>query len=90
MPYPNPFIPSEGHENIIFEGLNENAKIYIYSLDGELVFETEDANIVYYGEGYRFIWDGKNKNGKALASGVYLYVIDNGNELDKGKIAIVR
>jgi hypothetical protein len=34
------------------------------------------------------VWDGRNGNGDAVASGVYVCIVDSGNETAKRKIAV--
>lgn len=69
--YPNPFNP----ETMITFDLPEQAKVslQVYNLMGQtirsLVNENKPAG------SYRIQWDGKDDNGKAVASGVYFYQI---------------
>jgi len=84
--YPNPFKPTQGHNKITFEGLEDNVKIRIYKITGELVYEEEYPST----NGYEY-WYVTNDHGEPLASGVYIYVIEGSNgEKAIGKIAIIR
>ncbi|OGS23062.1 MAG: hypothetical protein A2252_08050 [Elusimicrobia bacterium RIFOXYA2_FULL_39_19] len=80
--YPNPYVPYDGADDngipysqgnsqsgIVFENLTEAVKIYIYTVSGELVFDS------YIESSGTFNWDVKNNNGSELASGGYLAVI---------------
>ena len=81
--YPNPVTP-EYHGLITIVGLSYNADVKIVSSTGTLVAEGKS-------NGGTFTWDGNDKKGKHVASGVYM-VITATSEGNKGavcKIAIV-
>ncbi len=62
--YPNPVRPNyEG--KIAIKGLVENAYVKITDVTGRLVYETQAI-------GGQAIWDGKNKQGQRVKTGVYL------------------
>ena len=85
--YPMPYRKNEDATNqgITFVGLPVNGKLFIYNLNGDPVFK-EDINQPQYQ------WDVKNKAGKEISSGLYIYIIndDNNKKVDSGKIVIVR
>jgi hypothetical protein len=82
--YPNPFKPDMGTNVITFSNLTENAKIQIYTITGNLVFEEKADSIEYK-------WNLKNRNGNDVASGVYIYYISNDKGEKKiGKITIIK
>ncbi|MEW6608777.1 MAG: T9SS type A sorting domain-containing protein, partial [bacterium] len=82
--YPNPFKPSRGDENIVFEGLPEDTQIRIYDISGSLVKEEEHKRATW-------IWDVRDNYGKKIDSGIYIYVLTTGDGKKKtGKIAIIR
>ncbi|MEK9149311.1 MAG: T9SS type A sorting domain-containing protein [Candidatus Desantisbacteria bacterium] len=84
--YPNPFIQSLGHTKITFSGLTDYATIKIYKLNGQQVKEIEGNATSGFIE-----WEVDNQHRKPLASGVYIYLIeDNKGGKASGKIAIVR
>lgn len=62
--YPNPVLPAYNGP-ITIDGLANNARVKITSLNGELIFET-------IANGGRAIWNGQNTNGQRVATGVYL------------------
>jgi len=98
--YPNPYVPNDGNDAtgkpftgsttdgsgiIIYLDNLVNARITMYTIAGQKVFSTNAGNNKIA------VWDSRNEDGKLVASGVYLVVIesDNGGKIVK-KIAIVR
>ena len=81
--YPNPFKPGT-QVRMNFTGLVADAKIKIFTVGGSLVFEAA-ANATGVAS-----WDGKNTNGTAVASGVYLALIKSGGDKKIIKIAVER
>ncbi|MFA5858341.1 MAG: DUF2341 domain-containing protein [Elusimicrobiota bacterium] len=81
---PNPFNGSNGDTVITFSGFNSSASIKVHTLKGELVWSKDNT-------GSSENWDVKNKNGKPVASGVYIFVITDfyGNK-QTGKLAIIK
>ncbi len=82
--FPNPFYPNRGQGYITITGIPANAKISIYSLSGDLLFET-----ISNGSGNAY-WEGKNKRGFHVGSGVYLCVIKSSVGKKVFKIAVER
>lgn len=70
--FPNPFRPSLGHTKIKFAGLPASAHIKVFTVSGRLLKEL-DADST----GSVLGWDGTDKDGRALASGVYLAVVND-------------
>jgi hypothetical protein len=89
--FPNPYKPGSNTSfdrrgGIVFSHLTQDALLRIYTITGELVFETSIEN----GKGF-YEWNAYNDSGNALASGVYVYVITNSNnEKKSGKLAIIK
>lgn len=83
--FPNPVrLPEQSLIEI--RGLSRNAKVKIIAPTGRLVRDLKsDGGAVAF-------WDGKDNDGRLVASGVYLAVgvSENGAESALGKIAIVR
>ena len=83
---PNPYrIPNS--LPLTIDGLVEDSKIKILAIDGHLVreFQTPGGRIGF--------WDGKDDEGKDVASGVYLIVAYSETQKDKvgkGKVAVLR
>ncbi len=69
--FPNPFRPALGHTNIKLSNLPAAAHIKIFTATGRLLKEL-DADAA----GQVLNWNGTDREGRALASGVYLAVIE--------------
>ncbi len=84
--YPNPFNPET---QIIFY-LPETGKVRlsVYNLKGQLVKILADE-VLLAGEN-RFIWDGRNENGRKVSSGVYLVQLRKSNEIVSKKIMLIK
>ncbi len=91
--WPNPFSPdSDGYTNITFTlSAPQKITVSIYDGGGELVWEkilqAQDVSAVSQNV---IRWDGRNKDNKKAANGVYFYVVktDNG-KYGKNKIAVL-
>lgn len=81
--FPNPVRPSFLGD-IIITGLVEKTNVKITDVSGNLVYETTS-------EGGQATWNGKNKQGNRVATGVYLYfcVDSTGEQTAVGKILFV-
>lgn len=83
---PNPYrIPNS--LPLTIDGLVENSKVKILTIDGHLVREFQSPG------GRIGFWDGKDESGKDVASGVYLIVAYSETQKDKvgkGKVAVLR
>ncbi|MBI4396306.1 MAG: SBBP repeat-containing protein [Elusimicrobia bacterium] len=93
--YPNPYKPgstdfgdpAEG-KGIVFSRLPARFKLRVFNTVGELVFEREGVSA-----GGKFLWDTRGNEGSEVASGVYIYWIqdpDSPSSPVQGKIAVVR
>ena len=85
--YPNPVRPNEMHKGAVtFANLPTNSQIHIYNLSGILIqtlsIEPEDL-----GEKQ---WYLQNNRGFAVASGLYLYLVQHKDQQKIGKIAVVK
>ncbi len=84
--YPNPFNPAT---QITF-GLPANSQVNltIYDLNGRVVDVLYDG---YIEAGYRVLrWDGTNKRGGYVASGVYIYCLTAGDKKISRKMILIR
>ncbi len=96
---PNPFIYGtadalQENNHMVFVQLTENATITIYDIKGGLIraIEHSATSATTYGDGGEK-WDLMNEDGKAIATGLYFYVItnpDDDEDVKKGKLVIVR
>jgi len=84
--YSNPF---KDNTTIIFEISNSSrVKIDIFNLLGKNV---NSLNSTYINEGVkRVVWNGKNYRGILVRSGLYFYRIHTENEIQTGKMIILR
>jgi subtilisin family serine protease len=88
--FPNPINTNKTQE-ITFANLTENYRITVYAPDGEVIKQIEVRN-----SPGAFIWDLKDRHGRDLPSGVYLYYIEALNssgevtETKTDKFAVVR
>lgn len=86
--YPNPYKPNSGlgHTKISFTNMLPSSLVKIYTLAGELVRTLEDNRGL--GE---LDWDATNENGEKIASGIYVYFVDNHSGGHKiGKLAVIK
>jgi hypothetical protein len=69
---------------ITFRNLPAGAKVRVYTMLGELVYETaaDTAGVA--------VWNGKNKAGENAASGVYLALLGSGGSSKKMKLVLER
>jgi spore germination protein YaaH len=82
--YPNPFKPNMEVNKVTFSNLTKDSKIRIYTITGKLVIKEKVDSIDYF-------WNLKNKDGRDVALGIYIYYISNDNgERKIGKIAIIK
>jgi len=84
--YPNPYKPSAGHSRVTFSRLTHYTKLQVYNVAGELVYNTEGDTPT--GE---LAWDVRNNSGDKLASGVYIYMMADGEgNRAKGRFAVIK
>jgi hypothetical protein len=84
--YPNPFRPRSAKDNVLkFIGLTDDARLEIFTISGDLVWR---QSINHTGGGTT--WDGRNLEGKEVASGLYVYQITNSRgEKNTGRISVI-
>lgn len=85
--FPIPYRTGEDTENngIAFTNLPLNAHLNIFNLLGEPVFKKDQISTTYR-------WNVQNNSGRKLSTGLYIYVINDGNnkKVTSGKIIIIR
>lgn len=88
--YPNPC--KRGQKvNIKNLPLNEETTIYIYNIAGEIVRTLKEGEEIEIGLGSETaVWDTKNEDGEAVASGIYPYLIKSNQSGKSGKIVLVK
>lgn len=64
------------------------ARVAIYSVDGRLVTPLQDGP-VEAGE-HEFVWDGRDGNGRRVASGVYFAVVTADEAVARAKVVVLR
>ncbi|NLH38630.1 MAG: hypothetical protein GX445_01010 [Elusimicrobia bacterium] len=83
---PNPLRPSKGllYSKITFSNLPADTEIIIYNVSGTKVkkLKTDSSGMA--------VWDGKNDDGKDVASGVYFALIKKGSSTKTIKIGVQR
>lgn len=91
--FPNPF--NYGNNNEIVVSLSaksgETVELNIYSISMELVYKSEKTVTLVTKNSSNFFaitWDAMDDRDEKLASGVYIYVIQKGDEITKGKVVI--
>ena len=87
-PFPNPFKPNSGlgHTAVTFTALTSGAKLQIFNVAGEPVFDKEAA-----AGASTIIWNAVDDDGQDVASGIYYFLItDSAGQKKDGKIAVIR
>lgn len=84
--YPSPFIIGNGNNKLIIDGLVKDSNIKILTISGKLLKEFSSPG------GRIASWNGKDKNGDYVSSGVYIIVAfdKDGNNITTGKVAVIR
>jgi len=83
--FPNPYVYDRSVGNITIEGLSDETRIHILSVDGKLLQRLDVR-------GGRTTWNALDQFGNRLSSGVYTVIAVNtdGSQKGVGKIVIVR
>ena len=85
--YPNPFNPTTRIDFSL--PLNKKISLRVYNSLGQEV-RTLIANQTYAPGSHSVVWDGRNNNGQAVASGVYIYELVFGNFSKSKKMTLLR
>ncbi len=83
-PAPNPVVIENQDGVLVLKSLPQNSEIRIYDILGRLVKR------LYNGSNNNVRWNMKSVQGRFVATGLYLYFIDTGSEMLKGKITVLR
>lgn len=84
--YPNPFNPSTTIQYKILQPGSVN--LSIFNLKGQKVkdfeFESQPAGT------HSFVWDGRDRKGRRVASGLYIYSVKFGNSVITKKMMVLK
>lgn len=84
--FPNPFRANLGHTRVVFDFLTAGSRLRLYDVAGSLVHDMNDDD----NDG-QIIWLMNNQSGQPVASGVYIYLITDGNGNRKvDRLGVVR
>lgn len=86
--FPNPFITSGSGERFTILNLAENTSVSIFNSAGRLIktFRAGTSEI-----GAQAVWDGADKDGALVGSGIYVYLAYTDNDISAtGKVAVIR
>jgi len=89
--FPNPFNPTVWIPFRLSEP--SELRVRIYNTMGQLVRTLELGNYpagIYTSPGRAVPWDGRDKRGRELAAGVYVYCLDTGSLRLSGKLILLR
>ncbi len=86
---PNPLYTSKSDRFVIYNlPLNKAGSIRLYDINGDLVVNKSIEGLTQNESKFDFL--PRNKMGEDLSSGVYYYILEIGNDIKKGKIAVIR
>jgi len=86
--YPNPFNPSTSINFSIPDGEPVHVRLRIHNLRGQLVKEL--VNETREPGSYAVQWQGKNRRGRSVSSGVYFYRMEAGPFVQTRKMVILK
>jgi hypothetical protein len=86
--YPNPFNPETTIPFEIGGSQAVAAKLSVYNIIGQQV--AVPLNKVFSPGLYEILWDGKDKSGKPVSSGLYFYELSAGNFRMLGKMILLK
>jgi flagellar hook assembly protein FlgD len=84
--YPNPFNPSTTIEYSLAQ--EDNVSLEVFNILGQHIVTLVD-DILPAGE-YQAIWNGVDKNGIPVSSGIYLYRIRAGMYIENKKMILMK
>ena len=85
--FPNPFNPSTEIQFTV--GKDALVSLNIYDIQGRVVSSLID-NYFYSAGSYKMNWDGKNKYGTQVPSGMYLYKLESSNQIVTRKMVLMK
>ncbi|MCX8009852.1 MAG: T9SS type A sorting domain-containing protein, partial [Ignavibacteria bacterium] len=84
--YPNPFNPNTEIKFSLPKA--EKVRLNIYNIAGELVQTLANGDLAP--GNYKVTWDGKDKNGSSVASGVYIYRLESKSFTSTKKMVLMK
>jgi len=86
--YPNPFNPETTISFELVKGAREQVSLVIYNILGEAVRTLVQGNL---GPGqYQYVWDAHNQRGHLVASGLYLYRLRVGDQVQTRRMVLLK
>lgn len=82
LSFPTSFVPARAPLTINYQG--NGANLTVYDRAGN------EVRLLDRGNGTQTVWDGKNNQGSFVASGTYVIVLKQGNNLVKRKVVLVK
>ncbi|MBN2425743.1 MAG: T9SS type A sorting domain-containing protein [Calditrichaceae bacterium] len=86
--YPNPFNPSTTIRFTLEK--SEPVTLHIYNALGQLIKTVYDNQTMKAGVVQSALWDGRNNSGSRVASGVYLYRLQAGENVSTKRMLLIR
>jgi len=84
--YPNPFNPTTKINYYITR--YDRVRLSIFNIVGQKIIDLVDK---YQSNGfYEYFWDGKDKKGNYVSSGIYIYTLQVGNQKMSRKMTLVK
>lgn len=90
--FPNPYHPEKSDLNFYTNRTSPNQTeqmLTVYSTAMQVKYSGVVQLQKIFGDDCA-VWNGKDNQGRVLASGIYLYVLSNGVSIAKGKFAVIR
>jgi hypothetical protein len=87
--FPNPFNPSTTISFSLSQEDAKNTKLEIFNLKGQKVKTFDTKNYPKLAEG-NVVWNGKDKSGNTVSSGVYFYKLQTGNYSQTKKMILIK
>jgi hypothetical protein len=89
--YPNPFIRSQqAMMTFRFGEYEADLEVMIVTSEGRIIRKARLSDGAANLTKNSFVWDGTDDDGDPVASGVYLFLVKRGAEVETGKFALIR
>ena len=90
--FPNPFRPDEHQQTrLVFDLVSPSTetRLSIFSTTGDLIWQ-QDLGSRAAREGHAAVWDGRNRSGKIVATGVYHLLLETDGHKAASSLAVIR